>query len=197
MSRPRSRGSTSRPSHAISRRASRTGAATSGSRRSSDASPIAATRRRPTSSTRFGSSIPRIATAVEEDDLKLTQGSNLVDLAAIPPFDVWGEAVRARRVQGERLTLAIVELAPNAVVPEHRHDNEQLGMVIVGNVRFTIDGETRDLGPGGTWRILSNLPHTVSVGPEGATVIDVFAPVREDWDRFELLPPRQPNWPPT
>jgi quercetin dioxygenase-like cupin family protein len=144
---------------------------------------------------RFETSIPTIATPVEEDDLKLTQGSNLVDLAAIPPFDVWGEAVRARRVQGERLTLAIVELAPNAVVPEHRHDNEQLGMVIVGNVRFTIDGETRDLGPGGTWRILSNRPHTVSVGPEGATVIDVFAPVREDWDRFEPLPPRQPNWP--
>jgi unsaturated pyranuronate lyase len=127
--------------------------------------------------------------------VKLIQGSNLVDLEAIPPFDVWGEAVRARRVQGERLTLAIVELAPNAIVPEHRHDNEQLGMVIVGNVRFTIDGETRELGPGGTWRILSNLPHTVSVGPEGATVIDVFAPVRDDWDQFPLLPPRQPNWP--
>jgi quercetin dioxygenase-like cupin family protein len=121
---------------------------------------------------------------------------NLVDLETIQPFDVWGEAVRARRVQGERLTLAIVELAPNAIVPEHRHDNEQLGMVIVGSVRFTIDGETRDLGPGGTWRILSNLPHTVEVGPQGATVIDVFAPVRADWDRFPLLPVRQPNWPP-
>lgn len=109
---------------------------------------------------------------------------------------MWGEAVRARRIEGERLTLAIVELAPNAVVPEHRHDNEQIGMVIVGHVRFTIDGETRELGPGGTWRILSNLPHSVNVGPAGATVIDVFAPVREDWDRFPLLPPRQPNWPP-
>jgi quercetin dioxygenase-like cupin family protein len=123
--------------------------------------------------------------------------SNLVDLETIQPFDVWGDAVRARRVQGERLTLAIVELAPNAVVPEHRHVNEQLGMVIAGNVRFTIDGETRDLGPGGTWRILSNLPHTVETGPQGATVIDVFAPVRDDWDQFPLLPPRQPNWPPS
>jgi hypothetical protein len=27
-------------------------------------------------------------------------------------------------------------------------------------------------------------------------VIDVFAPVRDDWDRFPLLAPRQPNWPP-
>jgi quercetin dioxygenase-like cupin family protein len=121
--------------------------------------------------------------------------SNLVDVETIPPIDVWGETVRARRVQGERLTLAIVELAPNAVVPEHRHDNEQLGMVIVGHVRFTIDGETRDLGPGGTWRILSNRPHNVEVGAEGATVIDVFAPTRADWDRFPPLPPLQPDWP--
>ena len=63
-------------------------------------------------------------------------------------------------------------------------------MVVVGTVHFTIDGETRELGPGGTWRILSNLPHDVKVGPEGATVIDVF-------DRFPPLPPRQPNWPRT
>ena len=68
-------------------------------------------------------------------------------------------------------------------------------MVVVGTVHFTIDGETRELGPGGTWRILSNQPHDVKVGPEGATVIDVFAPTRDDWDRFPLLAPRQPNWP--
>ena len=122
-------------------------------------------------------------------------GSNLVDLAQVSPFDVWGEAVRARRIQGERVTLAVVELAAGAVVPEHRHAAEQLGMVIEGTVRFTIDGETRELGPGGTWRILSNLPHDLVTGLDGATVIDVFNPVRDDWDRFELLDPVAPKWP--
>ncbi len=93
------------------------------------------------------------------------------------------------------MTLAVVELAPGAVVPEHRHEAEQLGMVIEGGVRFTLDGETRDLGPGGTWRILSNRPHEVVAGPDGATVIDVFNPVRSDWDAFELLEPVTPKWP--
>jgi quercetin dioxygenase-like cupin family protein len=120
---------------------------------------------------------------------------NLVDLETIPPFDVWGDAVRARRVQGEKVTLAVVELAPNATVPEHRHPNEQLGMVIQGSVTFTLDGETRDLGPGGTWRILGDRPHVVQAGPEGAVVIDVFSPIRSDWDRFEPLPARPPVWP--
>jgi quercetin dioxygenase-like cupin family protein len=108
--------------------------------------------------------------------------SKLVDLDAVPVIDVWGTAIRARRIEGERITFALVELAPNAEVPEHRHENEQLGMVIEGRVTFTIDDETRELGPGGTWCIPSGSAHHVDVGPDGAVVIDVFAPPRHDWD---------------
>jgi quercetin dioxygenase-like cupin family protein len=121
--------------------------------------------------------------------------SNLVDLDSVPPFDVWGDAVRARRVEGDQVTLAVVELAPNAIVPEHRHPQEQLGMVITGRVRFRIDDEIRELGPGGTWRILSNHAHEVGAGPDGAVVIDTFSPIRSDWDHFELLDPRPTVWP--
>lgn len=120
--------------------------------------------------------------------------ANLVDLATIPPFDVWGAAVRARKVEGERVTLAVVELAPDAIVPEHRHVQEQLGMVIEGQVTFRIDEEIRELGPGGTWRILSNHPHEVQAGANGAIVLDVFGPIRDDW-AFELLEPMTPRWP--
>ena len=120
--------------------------------------------------------------------------SYLVDLDAVPPVDVWGEAARARSVNGERLTLALVELAPNAVVPEHRHENEQMGMVVSGSVTFTVDGETRTLGPGGTWRIPSTLPHDVVTGPEGALVVDVFAPGRDDWEAMPHIAPRPVDW---
>lgn len=114
--------------------------------------------------------------------------SNLVDIESVPVIDVWGEAVRARRIQGDRLTLALVELAPDAVVPGHQHEAEQLGMVIEGSVLFTIGDERRELGPGGTWRIPSNVPHQVTTGPRGATVIDLFAPPREDWDALPASP---------
>jgi quercetin dioxygenase-like cupin family protein len=120
--------------------------------------------------------------------------SNLVDLADHAPINVW-EGVIARRVQGERITLAVVELAPNAIVPEHRHPNEQNGMVIQGQVRFRCGDEERELGPGGTWRILGDVPHSVLAGPDGAVVIDVFTPIRDDWDRFEVLD-QPPVWPP-
>jgi quercetin dioxygenase-like cupin family protein len=122
--------------------------------------------------------------------------SKLIDVDTLPVLDVWGEAVRARRVEGERVTLALVELAPDAVVPGHRHENEQLGMVITGSVTFTIGDETRQLGPGGTWCIPSDTPHQVKVGPDGAVVIDIFAPIRADWDGLPSQPARQPIWPP-
>jgi quercetin dioxygenase-like cupin family protein len=121
--------------------------------------------------------------------------SNLLDIVDAPLLEVWGEAVRARRIQGERITLAVVELGPNAVVPEHRHEAEQLGMVITGEMHFTLDGETRVLGPGGTWRIRSNLPHQVTAGPTGAVVIDVFTPVRADWDALPVVDDATPRWP--
>ena len=122
--------------------------------------------------------------------------SNLENLADLPLLEIWGDTVRARRVEGERITLAVVELAPNAVVPEHRHAAEQLGMVIRGQMHFTVDGETRDLGPGGTWRILGGRPHDVVAGPDGAVVIDVFSPIRSDWDDKVVVDPAPaPRWP--
>lgn len=116
------------------------------------------------------------------------------DLSDLPARHIW-ESVAVRTVDGDRLTLGVVELDPNAVVPEHRHDHEQLGLVLQGSLEFRVGQEKRKLGPGGTWRIPSNVPHEVNVGPEGAVVIDAFAPVRRDWGEVEQAPDRAPRWP--
>ena len=121
--------------------------------------------------------------------------SNLVDLDTVPVIDVWGQTVRARRIEGQRITFALVELAANGEVPEHRHDNEQLGMVIEGTLTFPIDDETRELGPGGSWCIPSGAAHHVNVGPDGAMVIDVFTPTRSDWDALPHQAARPAPWP--
>lgn len=120
--------------------------------------------------------------------------SYLVDLDDVRPVEVWGETVRGRSVDGERVTLALVELAPDAIVPEHRHENEQMGMVVRGSITFTVGGETRRLGPGGTWRIPSNAIHDAVAGPAGALVVDIFAPARTDWDDLPHGEPRPVDW---
>lgn len=118
----------------------------------------------------------------------------LAELAALAPFEVW-DGVVARSVDGERVGFAVVELEPSTVVPEHSHENEQLGIVLRGSLSFRVGDEVRDLEPGGTWRIAPNVPHEVHIGPEGAVVIDVFAPVRSDWQSLERLDSRPPVWP--
>ncbi|MEP6680595.1 MAG: cupin domain-containing protein [Chloroflexota bacterium] len=120
--------------------------------------------------------------------------TDLADLADIPPIQVW-ENIRARRVQGDQITLAVVELDANALVPEHLHPSEQNGIVIQGEMRFRVGSEERTLGPGGTWRILGNVPHAAHAGPQGAVVIDVFSPVRDDWEALPQLERADPVWP--
>lgn len=70
----------------------------------------------------------------------------LTTLSAIPPTRVWKD-VLARVIHGEQLTLAVVELPPGGLVPEHRHVNEQIGLCLHGTLTFRVGQETRDLGP--------------------------------------------------
>ena len=116
------------------------------------------------------------------------------DLAELRPLVV-RNGVLARAVHGERVTLAVVELDPSSIVAAHAHENEQLGIVLRGSLRFRVGDEERELGPGDTWRIPANTSHEVHTGPKGAVVIDVFGPPRDDWGTLETVEPRPPVWP--
>lgn len=121
--------------------------------------------------------------------------SNLVDIGDVASLDVWGDRVQARVVAGANASLAVVELAPGAVVPEHQHAHEQLGICLQGSITFGVGAERRELGPGGTWRIPSNVPHDAVAGDDGAVVVDIFAPVRADWDALPRSAPGTTHWP--
>ena len=116
------------------------------------------------------------------------------DLASIPPQQL-AAGYAARAVHGERLTFAVVEVDPGADLPEHGHDNEQLGMVIEGEITFHVGDEEQTLGPGETWTIPSGVRHRARGGPDGAVVIDVFAPGRDDWRSIPEDAPVPSRWP--
>ena len=108
---------------------------------------------------------------------------------------VW-PGINARALNGERITMALVELDPNQPVPEHQHENEQMGFVVRGQMEMRVGDETRALNPGDTYTIPSNTPHAVVVtGPEGCVVVDIFAPVRADWEKLERSEPSPGSWP--
>lgn len=116
------------------------------------------------------------------------------DLQSIAP-QLLADGYVARAIHGRQLTLAVVEVEAGAELPEHRHANEQLGLVIEGSVVFRVGNETKTLEPGSIWTIPSDTPHTVTGGAEGAVVIDVFSPPRDEWMTQQPLERRPTQWP--
>ncbi len=114
-------------------------------------------------------------------------------VATMEPRRIW-EGIFGRIVEGERISMAVVELDAGAVVERHAHPHEQLGILLEGSMTFTVGDETRELHAGDTWRILGGTPHEATAGAAGGVVIDVFTPVREDWHALETER-RRPRWP--
>ena len=79
------------------------------------------------------------------------------------------------------MLVAIVDLDANAIIPSHSHPHEQVGVVLQGELEFTIAGEVQMLRPGDPYIIPGGVPHNVKVGPQPAQVMDVFSPVREEY----------------
>src|SRR2546423_11815772 len=115
-------------------------------------------------------------------------------VAKLRPTRIW-DGVLGRVVNGERLTIGFVDIDPNVQVPEHRHENEQVGFVLLGSITMVVAGESRELGVGGTYTINSNVPHSAKAGAGGASVVDVFAPIRADWEQAPRVKAFPGRWP--
>ena len=96
------------------------------------------------------------------------------------PFDL-AEGVAGRPLFGANAMINLIEFEPGAVVPLHSHPHEQLGIVLRGVQVLVVDGVEHPLGPMEGYVLPGGVEHSAHCGPEGATVIDVFQPVREDY----------------
>ncbi|HJS53687.1 MAG TPA: cupin domain-containing protein [Chitinophagaceae bacterium] len=81
---------------------------------------------------------------------------------------------------GDKSTFGYVELKKGSNVPLHHHINEQITYIIEGQLDMVIGGVECSLTAGMYHVIPSDLPHS-AVAITDCKVIDVFAPVREDY----------------
>ena len=79
------------------------------------------------------------------------------------------------------MMLSVVTFEPDALVPDHAHPHEQMGLLLSGRLEFTVGGVTRTLEPGDIWRIPGTVPHSARAVGGPAVALDVFHPVREDY----------------
>lgn len=77
--------------------------------------------------------------------------------------------------------LSLATLEPHAVVDEHSHPHEQVGIVLEGRAIFIIGGEEKTLQPGDIFRIPSNVRHKVIALEQRVKALDIFNPPREDY----------------
>jgi quercetin dioxygenase-like cupin family protein len=91
------------------------------------------------------------------------------------------DGVEARPLFGEGAMLNLVTFEPGATVPLHSHPHEQLGIVLKGMQALVIDGVAHALHELDAYSLGGGIEHSAYCGPDGATVLDVFCPVREDY----------------
>ena len=88
---------------------------------------------------------------------------------------------RIRTFWANQMLLSIVDLDAHSEVPTHFHHHEQAGTILSGELELTINGETRQLKVGDAYIIPGGIEHSARTGDSPARALDVFSPVREDY----------------
>jgi unsaturated pyranuronate lyase len=88
--------------------------------------------------------------------------------------------VRARVIHTARTSQSWVELDEGGSFPEHHHPHEQSVNVLEGTLELVVAGQSHVLTPGTVFVIPPDVPHR-GRAVTACRVLDVFAPVREDY----------------
>ena len=83
-------------------------------------------------------------------------------------------------VYGERTLMTEFLLKKGIRLPKHSHPHEQIGYLVNGRIRLSIGPEEKDMMPGDSWCIPSDVEHGAEI-LEDSVAIDIFSPVREDY----------------
>jgi quercetin dioxygenase-like cupin family protein len=83
-----------------------------------------------------------------------------------------------RPVLGQRVLVNFVHFEPNTEAPMHTHEEEQVVVVLKGEIEFDVAGEVRTIGPGGVIHIPPHVPHAARTHDTSCDEMDIFAPPR-------------------
>lgn len=101
---------------------------------------------------------------------------------------VWDEIGERTIIKGfhgkflhsERMTFVMWRFDAGTILPGHRHPHEQVAILFEGKLEITVEGESFVCTPGSVLVIPPNAWHEGRFLTE-TRVLDVFAPVREDY----------------
>ena len=94
---------------------------------------------------------------------------------------VLGDGISTRIFCGEEAMLSVVTIEPDAKGKIHSHPQEQWGFLIEGSGIRIQGGEQIVIKKGDFWQTPGGVDHGIIGGPNGAKVLDVFSPPRDEY----------------
>jgi quercetin dioxygenase-like cupin family protein len=87
---------------------------------------------------------------------------------------MWGVAL-------ENTLLTYFEVEPNSEFAMHRHESEQITLVLEGELFFKVDGGEIRVRPGEVIALPSNVEHGAFTRAKPAKAVDAWSPVMEKY----------------
>ena len=94
---------------------------------------------------------------------------------------ILGEGISTRIFCGDQAMLSIVTIGPNAKGKIHSHPQEQWGFLIEGSGIRIQGSEKIVINKGDFWQTPGGVDHGIIGGSEGAKVLDIFSPPRDEY----------------
>jgi quercetin dioxygenase-like cupin family protein len=101
-----------------------------------------------------------------------------VDIDGITPAE-FGPGLMFRPVLGQGVLTNFVNYEPGAQAPRHVHEEEQMVIVLDGELHFDLDGDVRTMSRGDVAVIPAWVPHAAWTTDQHCLQIDVFCPPRK------------------
>jgi quercetin dioxygenase-like cupin family protein len=87
----------------------------------------------------------------------------------------------ARRVlTTSKATVQEYRFDAGATFPIHQHPQEQITLVLEGDLSFSADGDSHELSAGAWSVVPGDVPHGISAGPSGARFLAIVIPPRKE-----------------
>ncbi len=77
--------------------------------------------------------------------------------------------------------LAILEMKPGSLLPEHKHLHEQISYILEGEVEATVSASSKTLRPGDIYSVKSNVSHSCRALEQPVKIIVASSPLLQNY----------------
>ena len=109
----------------------------------------------------------------------------LEDLADEHPFP----GIVRRALSSDEATVTEYRFEPGATFPEHVHPQEQITLILDGEVRLTAGGAPETLAAGAWSVVAGGIPHGITAGASGTRFLAILVPRRDPGAAYTLTEP--------